>query len=370
MQNEDLTFYSFDGNKENLMEFFDNYEIENIFIPPDSAVRNLKKRPDRVCRYCGLGANQTTFKKEAHIIPHLMGNRYMVSDFECDSCNELFSKYENHLTDFLGITRTIFGTDAKKGTPNYRSRNAGLSAKALNLPSDHKAIVISDNNGENFEIDDDSGRTEISYQKNKYIPLFVYKSFLKIALGLIKPDDVINYKYAFEHLIHSQSDVQLGKVATINEYSYTRNCKVHCYLFRKRRKDDLRPTHIFQIYYENLLYQFFIPLNLEDLNLYDGKEFTIKWCPPLLLWPPKEGENCRSRARDLSGLEKIDEEGLISMEFLPGTMKTLSSYDPITKVFIDASDFDMQKIVKILLVPQNPDMDFKEIFKDGLPPGY
>lgn len=96
MENDEIRFYSFKGNEENLIEFFENYEIENIFIPPDKVVKNLKKRPDRVCRYCGLNATQATFKKEAHIIPHLMGNRYLVSDFECDKCNELFSKYENH----------------------------------------------------------------------------------------------------------------------------------------------------------------------------------------------------------------------------------------------------------------------------------
>lgn len=274
------------------------------------------------------------------------------------------------MTNFLGITRTVFGTEAKEGTPNYKSKNAGLSAKTLNLPTKQKAIVISDNNGENFDINDENGRAEISYSKNRYIPLHVYKSFLKIALGMVRPEDVSKYKYAFEHLISPQGDGQLGKVATINEFSFTRNCKVHCYLFRKRRNEDLRPTHIFQLYYENLMYQFFIPLNLDDVNLYNGNEFSVKWCPPLLLWSPTDGENCSSRARNLAGLEKVDEEGFISMDFLPGTMKTLSKYDPVTKIFAEASVLDMQKIVKILLVPQNQDIDFKELFKDGLPPGY
>lgn len=63
MENGEIRFYSFKGNEENLIEFFENYEIENIFIPPDKVVKNLKKRPDRVCRTVDLMPLRPLLKK-------------------------------------------------------------------------------------------------------------------------------------------------------------------------------------------------------------------------------------------------------------------------------------------------------------------
>jgi hypothetical protein len=59
-----------------------------VLCPTESIKRTLKPRRERVCRFCGLGADKTKFNKDAHAIPELLGNKHLLSDSECDACNE------------------------------------------------------------------------------------------------------------------------------------------------------------------------------------------------------------------------------------------------------------------------------------------
>lgn len=70
------------------------------------------------CRFCGKDESQTTFKNEAHIFPQFIGNKFAISKFECDCCNEKFSRIlENEFANFMKIFHTINGVRGKKGIP-------------------------------------------------------------------------------------------------------------------------------------------------------------------------------------------------------------------------------------------------------------
>src|SRR5258708_3564260 len=69
-----------------------------------------------------------TFKSDAHTIPQLTGNRNLVSDFECDSCNSHFSVYESHLSAFLGLSKTLTTLKGQSGIPKYKSPDKAFEA--------------------------------------------------------------------------------------------------------------------------------------------------------------------------------------------------------------------------------------------------
>src|SRR5688572_3441102 len=72
--------------------FWQNYKLDLAIIHPNKKP-SLKPRKERTCRFCNKSMPEVTFKKDAHTISQLTGNRHLVSDFECDTCNDLFSKY-------------------------------------------------------------------------------------------------------------------------------------------------------------------------------------------------------------------------------------------------------------------------------------
>jgi hypothetical protein len=84
-------FHTFKGLERDLQSFLAAYAVDRVMIPPDEAIRKFIQRDQRTCRFCGKHHDASIFQKDAHIIPHFMGNKYLVSNFECDDCNSSFS---------------------------------------------------------------------------------------------------------------------------------------------------------------------------------------------------------------------------------------------------------------------------------------
>lgn len=70
---------------------------------------NLKKR----CRFCGKSIPDTSFRKESHAISEGLGNKILICNDECDSCNGRLSKVENNLMRYFDVRRAMFGIKSK-----------------------------------------------------------------------------------------------------------------------------------------------------------------------------------------------------------------------------------------------------------------
>ncbi|HSY61040.1 MAG TPA: hypothetical protein VK796_04145, partial [Cytophaga sp.] len=159
--------------------FFNKYELLTIKGPgnPNYSKRRLKKYKDRTCRFCGRSFPVTNFYNYSHLLPQLIGNGDMYSDFECDECNVIFSSYENDLAEFLGISRSITGMSGTKKTHGFVARK--LSAKSRSFIGNNILIIAPE------DLKREGNKTMITYTKNPFTPANVYRSFLKSALSLL-----------------------------------------------------------------------------------------------------------------------------------------------------------------------------------------
>ncbi|MGJ1488571.1 HNH endonuclease [Sphingobacterium spiritivorum] len=84
-----------------------------------------KQSTPKRCRFSNKTSDQFSFKMEAHIILQFMGNKNLLSNFECDDCNQKFSKYEDSFANFIGASRTIaqIPGQAKNKVPNLKILN-------------------------------------------------------------------------------------------------------------------------------------------------------------------------------------------------------------------------------------------------------
>lgn len=354
MSTEDipLIMYTFPKHLEDVQKFFTHYLLEEIVLPPATARTKFPPYEKRVCRFCKRNSKETSFKTDSHVIPHALGNKYLVADDECDQCNKLFSTYENCLVDYLGIHRTVFSSRGKKNkVPKFKSPDSGLTASNTHFQTIEKAIIIEDNNGSAFDIDDVSGKTTINYKKHSYIPIFVYKALLKVALSLIKDTYLPVYTETIKMLITDHSDKFLSSFAKVGVAYTSLHMKTHCLIFRKQSATEAFPTHVFQLYYENLVFQLFIPLNKEDCGHYGDRALNINYCPPIFFQPVAEDEKCSFEILDLSGTQKIKETGTLSMMFDPEATKNLSAMNPFTGEVESNVKFNPKNIAKIMLVP-------------------
>lgn len=272
--------------KEKADVFFQSYKIEKEIGCPTEKIKGLKEKKLRVCRFCHKRYPLVTFSKDAHIISELLGNRYLVSDFECDECNSKFGKYESDFANFLGIARTVQSIKGKK-IPKFKSADKKFSAESVTDPQDGNVIKLKrfDPNNATFTFDKEKLQTVVAYQKGPYTPLKVYKAILKMALSIIDEKHLNDYSFALEYLTHRKHDENYRGFAFLTTYVMPLNFQFEApaaMLFTKMNPFSEVASHVFYLSALNFIFQIMLPFNKRDAFFYQKPGgFDALWCPPL-----------------------------------------------------------------------------------------
>ncbi len=355
---QNLNLFTFSSTENQLNEFFEKYSPNSIMIPPDLPLQNFTKRIERVCRFCDSPAGTKKFKMVAHIIPEFMGNKHLQSDFECDDCNSHFSKYETDLAAWLGMTRTVMGTNGKRGVPTFKSPNDLISARLVDF-FNIKATKISSSSADNdsINVDQETGKTVITYTKESYTPIKVYKSLLKIALSMIEGNEIEQYRFALKYLVSDSSNFWCDEFAKVMWHMLpmeNRFSKPFGFLFKKNCHESKLPMHVFMLYYETYIFAFPLPFNKLDCDkgLYDDLEMNFIFPPAILFNEPALDSRHFNRNLDLSSYEKIvGEKAEISFNVNPDDLRNSITLDPKTGKSTPGQ-LDAEKIVAVVFVPE------------------
>ncbi|WP_018612531.1 HNH endonuclease [Segetibacter koreensis] len=310
-------------------------------------IQKLIPKAERRCRFCKKTYGQTKFKKEAHIIPEMLGNKNLLSYSECDNCNYQFGQFENELAHFLGIFRTISGVDAKQGVPCFKSPDQQIIAKANGETID---ILREDTSNDAIKVNKDLSNLTVRYKKPSYSPLMVYKAFVKIAMSIIKEHELNeDYQLAIDFLLHPNSIKMTGCFVSGYTLPFSYNLPPQAYLFKK--KDAMSPmhTHVLALYFQNFIFSIPVPLNKKDFFFYN-KENVLKLpeYPPLLLEPTNMIDlTLTPFMNDFSSPDKVKgEEGELFFEFDKEHFEHTPTFDqnPVNGVMPEFRPDDVVKI--------------------------
>ncbi len=298
------------------------------------AEKQLKKRGERVCRFCKKDSHQTTFKNDAHLVSKFLGNTTMFSDFECDKCNSLFSGYETDLSYFLGVGRSFLGLKEAKKAPGLITDDVIIKSRIF---KGHNILILSSKIFDNQDQVEQrrAGTVSIEYTKSSYTPLKVYKALLKSAISILPAEVAIrDYTAAISYLMSSSSCT--GPMIYGYQFPFNINMPLHIQLFAKRDKNELIPTHVAGFYFKNQIIFFPLLFNIADIALSD-REIEMPLAPPFFLSgntiveiTPNFFQN------DLSTSEKKDDDReTVTLKIDPTIYQSLSGYDPVNDVFYE-----------------------------------
>jgi hypothetical protein len=335
-----MSFYTFTGLHGELENYAKIYELEHVAFPPDESMkRTLKPRAARVCRFCGLDNSATRFNKIPHVIPELLGNRFLISDFECDTCNAHFSGFENDLANFLGATRAFNNVQAKNKIPQFTSLGGQVVVKKEGFYGVENSTKIVRDNAEDdsFTFNAETGACEIKYIKQPYTPLKVYKVLLKIALSVMPEQHLGDYSELLRLLLVDEHN-RLQRYATgviVHELpvpltSIPPRCHVD------RRTDDSRKacTHVFSLYFQNFIFELPIPLHQRDVaeGIYEDSSFRWYTRPPLFFAKPDDAllDGYRREVKNMSGNEVKREQEFMTFNMAVDALKNTVVFDPST----------------------------------------
>jgi hypothetical protein len=353
-----LEFHTFEGNVEHLKTFDQHYQPQKHYWPPMGNKRPKRKsKAEMLCRFCGKGNAETTFKSKPHVISRLFGNNFGISDFECDRCNNYFSAFESDTANFLGLQRSFFAL-GRQSIPVFKAADGSIEARKGDIFG-VDALEISAIKPGFITNNTDKGEIEFNITNNSYTPLNVYKCLLKIALTIIPESEFNKYDYCLRFLMAGEKSEQFANHAknihkghsgfeTINPYAF---------LFKKRDSKSKLPTHWFKLYYLNSYIQFHLPYNSDDSVLEIGESISIPLCPPLIVGNIlREGTAKQPDSIDLSSSEKkIGETNKFHLNFDKEDLLKSAPIDLLTDDH-EGQNFDSSSITKVFLARYHPDI--------------
>lgn len=225
---------------------------------------NLKHK---ICRFCGKGEPEVTFKKIAHVFPESIGNKSLLSYYECDQCNHLFGKgIEDAYGKYFLFYHTISGIRGKNGLPKFKSVETYLDSNGIRRPYCEISWVAP-----NPEKPEDvamqiicSGSNSIqSFPKTLHVeetiqnccPIAVYKALVKMALTVmpfteLKPfEDTIKWIRDTEHENIFEPKKLIVRYRMIPGYNVTRF--PHFVLYKRKNIVFDKPYMLFNLTYGN-----------------------------------------------------------------------------------------------------------------------
>lgn len=260
---------------EALMEFKfydDNYtELLTLGLGGQNKKIVLGTKPYQ-CRFCGCKPPERTFGNRAHAVSRLLGNNNVTSLYECDTCNERFSIFEDDLGKMTLPFRSLAGTSGYKGAPKLHLEGSGSTQKQT-MQFKEGVLHVSQDAGEVGLVEDEATQTlTLTYVKQPHRPLGVYKALCKSAFTLLPDDELQNFDELKLWLL--QPDLITNQVYTNGDYICYSTFVPASKPFRQavvslhRRKEKIdSPYMSFFIATGNVSYQIFLPCPAKDDHL-------------------------------------------------------------------------------------------------------
>ncbi|MGV8937412.1 MAG: HNH endonuclease [Allorhizobium sp.] len=174
--------------------FYDQHydlTVQHILVPGKKIT--LGDMNNRVCRFCGRTKPEVTFKKVAHAIPEGLGNKSLVSAYECDPCNEFFGNgIEDDLGKWSKPMRTLARISGKNGVPTLKK--GGDQSWRIEYDRQTGFKVESYEDDPIFELDEKNSKLKLRLRREAHVPLAVLKAFWKIAYTIMPEEELPNFQ--------------------------------------------------------------------------------------------------------------------------------------------------------------------------------
>lgn len=208
---------------------------------------------EKECRFCKKSYPFVKFKNISHAIPEFIGNKSLLSEFECDSCNSFFSVFENEFANYLLPFNTISKTKTKKNkTPKYKNKIEIFTSEnnVLNVKNIEENSII------------DKKTIAFSVDIPSYIPEHIYRILIKIGISFI-PENMINqFSKTIEWLMNPEANLTIppNMIFTLFPFSSSID-NVRLVLFKSKPNVTRNiPDVIFSLSYRNFSFQTFFPI--------------------------------------------------------------------------------------------------------------
>jgi len=259
--------------------YSDNYDCVFTYVHNVGETQAIVDYTDKVCRFCGKRYPDVKFKKKAHAVSELLGNKEFVLKNECDECNIFFGqKLEDNLAKYIGLGRTLSQVFGKEGVPSYKSKDESWRVDFTN-----KGLVIQMKENSNG-VEEKDNYILFHPVRDAYTPIAVYKALVKMALSLLPYEkmpyflDTVDWIKEGSHII---SKYDMSNYAYMIE-RFVPGPHTLCLRasgFIRKSFEKKVPYYIFLLEFQNYSYQIIVPCRVKDGVLEELEEVDFVQIP-------------------------------------------------------------------------------------------
>jgi hypothetical protein len=237
-----------------------NYQVlVEGHLDPAAPKQELGKGEPQICRYCGRAEPTVTFSNVSHALPEQIGNKKLIDLRECDCCNKHFSTLEDSFGKWSLPVRNVGRIKGKKNKiPKYQS--ADQQMRVVN--ADGRMNISSRTGDPRVDFDPDGKQLRLSMERQPYIPMAVYKSFVKMALAIMPAALADRFKPYLRWILeptHSVGPFQPLTLLSQSASGPVPNDKVTYLLLERKEGTDKCPSVVFVVQFSNYIHQIVLP---------------------------------------------------------------------------------------------------------------
>lgn len=269
----------------NALRFYDqNYVAIGQWILQPGQKVILKSSQPGVCRFCRLSTPEVAFNTEAHALPECMGNKSLVTKYECDNCNHFFGAgIENDFGAWTKAQRAVSSVKGKKGVPALKQESPD---RQWRFEHDATGLKLTHDKGDPIVVvDETTKQIVLTVPCDPYTPVAVLKAFTKMALSLIPDGEVPNFQEALAWIRNADHRADLVKPFAFPVlYTFIPGNKPveTAALLLRRRSDDLPVPYLtFVLSYGNEMFQTITPCPQRD-EVIGGQKIALPYFPPII----------------------------------------------------------------------------------------
>jgi len=250
-------------------------------------------RTKRVCRYCQRSMLEVTFRQKAHTISESLGNKTIVTNTECDVCNNKYgSIIERDFANYHQFFRLFYNLKDKDdvGVSNSNYTLTHTSEKSMTI-----GITLTDEQIKEMEEREARGDKEVVLPLDSgltIVPVNVYKALCKYSLGILPDDICTQYKSTVEWFDEKRIFPILPKVAYLFPTGFRLPNPRITTLVRKTDSPKL-PFTIGVVEFSDVAYAFIIPVDGDSCDyvnssLWDEIKQALPLYKPEIGWTLKD----------------------------------------------------------------------------------
>lgn len=222
---------------------------------------------NKKCRFCDKTEPEVSFRKEAHAIPESLGNKSLVTNYECDDCNQAFGAgIEDSFGKWSKPMRMMARIRGKNGVPTIKKGSNG----GWRIDYKDDAFAISQIEGDPvLEVDEEKKTITLRLPREPHVPVAVLKTFVKMALTIMPEEELPNFKTALSWICekdHSKGFLPKGGYPVLATFipGPMPNDKIAVFLYRRRPEISAAPYAFLVLGYGNEVFQVMIPSSERD----------------------------------------------------------------------------------------------------------